>query len=59
MTVPVSILWGALDPWEKVEWGREFKQYDSVEEFIELEGADSCICFVYRFCRCRLGCGTC
>lgn len=23
--VPVSVVWGAEDPWEKVEWGRTFK----------------------------------
>lgn len=23
--VPVSVVWGAEDPWEKVEWGRAFK----------------------------------
>ena len=38
VNIPVSILWGAEDPWEKVEWGREFKQYPCVEEFIELAG---------------------
>ncbi|GMH33458.1 hypothetical protein BSKO_01292 [Bryopsis sp. KO-2023] len=40
--VPVSILWGQGDPWEKVEWGREFEQYSSVEEFVELPGVGHC-----------------
>lgn len=39
INVPVSILWGQNDPWEKVEWGREFKKYSAVEEFVELPGA--------------------
>lgn len=42
VNIPVSILWGAEDPWEKVEWGREFKQYPCVEEFIELAGVGHC-----------------
>jgi hypothetical protein len=29
--VPVSVVWGARDPWEKVEWGREFAKFQSVE----------------------------
>eukprot|EP00803_Ostreobium_quekettii_P009715 evm.model.scf_343.5 EVM.evm.TU.scf_343.5 scf_343:31435-36314(-) len=40
--VPVSILWGAEDPWEKVEWGREFQEYPAVEEFVELPGVGHC-----------------
>lgn len=40
--VPVSVLWGAEDPWEKVEWGREFKNYAAVEEFIEFPGVGHC-----------------
>lgn len=41
-TVPVSVLWGAEDPWEKVEWGRGFATYPAVEEFVELPGAGHC-----------------
>lgn len=40
--VPVSVVWGAVDPWEKVEWGREFVKYASVEEYIELPGVGHC-----------------
>ena len=42
--VPVSILWGDADPWEKVEWGREFSsdKYPAVEEFITLSGVGHC-----------------
>eukprot|EP01024_Parvocaulis_polyphysoides_P028463 TRINITY_DN2574_c1_g1_i1.p2 TRINITY_DN2574_c1_g1~~TRINITY_DN2574_c1_g1_i1.p2 ORF type:complete len:351 (-),score=31.81 TRINITY_DN2574_c1_g1_i1:214-1266(-) len=40
--VPVSVVWGAEDPWEKVEWGREFAAFESVEEFIELPGVGHC-----------------
>ncbi|KAK9814391.1 hypothetical protein WJX72_005098 [[Myrmecia] bisecta] len=42
VTVPVSILWGEKDPWEKLEWGREFEKYASVEEFVVLPGAGHC-----------------
>lgn len=40
--VPVSVVWGGADPWEKVEWGREFVKYPAVEEFIELPGVGHC-----------------
>eukprot|EP01025_Chloroclados_australasicus_P000878 TRINITY_DN10305_c0_g1_i1.p1 TRINITY_DN10305_c0_g1~~TRINITY_DN10305_c0_g1_i1.p1 ORF type:complete len:380 (-),score=11.60 TRINITY_DN10305_c0_g1_i1:328-1374(-) len=40
--VPVSIIWGAEDPWEKVEWGREFATYDIVEEYLELPNVGHC-----------------
>lgn len=40
--VPVSVLWGDKDPWEKVEWGREFAKYSAVEEFVELENVGHC-----------------
>lgn len=33
---------GDKDPWEKVEWGREFRKYETVEEFIELPGVGHC-----------------
>lgn len=31
--VPVAVLWGAADPWEKVEWGRDFcpANYPAIE----------------------------
>ena len=40
--VPVSVVWGAGDPWEKLEWGRKFATYPTVEEFIELPGVGHC-----------------
>lgn len=40
--VPVSVVWGDADPWEKVEWGRAFQEYSCVEEFIELPGVGHC-----------------
>ncbi len=40
--VPVSVVWGAEDPWEKVEWGRAFKEYAAVEEYVELPGVGHC-----------------
>lgn len=36
---PVSILWGEADPWEPIELGRAYADYDCVEEFIPLPGA--------------------
>lgn len=40
--VPVSVVWGEEDPWEKIEWGREFAKYPSVEEFVSLPGVGHC-----------------
>lgn len=42
--VPVAVLWGAADPWEKVEWGRNFcpEKYPAIEEYIELPGVGHC-----------------
>jgi pimeloyl-ACP methyl ester carboxylesterase len=36
---PVSILWGEADPWEPIEKGRAYGEFDCVEEFIALPGA--------------------
>ncbi len=27
----MSVVWGEEDPWEKIEWGREFAKYASVQ----------------------------
>jgi len=35
---PVSILWGEADPWEPIEKGRMYGDFDCVEEFIALPG---------------------
>ncbi|KAI3430275.1 hypothetical protein D9Q98_004871 [Chlorella vulgaris] len=40
--VPVSVIWGEEDPWEKIEWGREFAKYPSVQEFVSLPGVGHC-----------------
>jgi pimeloyl-ACP methyl ester carboxylesterase len=36
------ILWGAADPWEPIELGREFADYPQVLKFISLEGVGHC-----------------
>ncbi|MEW5304367.1 MAG: hypothetical protein WDW36_006980 [Sanguina aurantia] len=42
-TRPVSILWGAADPWEDVVKGRAlFASYPMVTEFVELPGVGHC-----------------
>lgn len=43
--VPISIVWGQDDPWEKYEWGLKFQdkaQYPNVEEFVGLPGVGHC-----------------
>jgi pimeloyl-ACP methyl ester carboxylesterase len=38
--LPVSVIWGAADPWEKVEWGRtlgDSKTYPCVESYVEVD----------------------
>lgn len=41
--VPVSVLWGEADPWEKYEWGLKFREgYPAVEEFVSLPGVGHC-----------------
>lgn len=42
--VPVSVVWGDADPWEKIEWGREFlsSKYPAVEEFVSLPNVGHC-----------------
>ncbi|CAG9464986.1 unnamed protein product [Pedinophyceae sp. YPF-701] len=40
--VPTVVVWGDKDPWEKVEWGREFEAYPTVKEYIELPGVGHC-----------------
>jgi pimeloyl-ACP methyl ester carboxylesterase len=39
---PAVILWGAADPWEPVELGRELAAYPKVEGFIVLDGVGHC-----------------
>jgi pimeloyl-ACP methyl ester carboxylesterase len=39
---PALIVWGAEDPWEPVELGKEFAKFLTVEKFITLEGVGHC-----------------
>lgn len=38
VSCPVSILWGESDPWEPIEKGRVYGEYECVEEFVALPG---------------------
>lgn len=42
MMHPCGVCSLAGDPWEKVEWGREFVKYAAVEEFVSLPGVGHC-----------------
>ncbi|KAK9905695.1 hypothetical protein WJX75_004737 [Coccomyxa subellipsoidea] len=42
VSCPVSILWGEKDPWEPIEKGRAYGEFDCVEEFIPLPGVGHC-----------------
>lgn len=45
VAVPVSVLWGEEDPWEKLEWGRAFApgpRFPAIEEFVPLPGVGHC-----------------
>ncbi|NMG09301.1 alpha/beta fold hydrolase [Brasilonema sp. UFV-L1] len=39
---PAMILWGAADPWEPIELGRELANFPQVQKFIPLEGVGHC-----------------
>ena len=39
---PALVLWGTEDPWEPIELGRAFAEFEAVEDFIPLEGAGHC-----------------
>ncbi|MBD2776674.1 alpha/beta fold hydrolase [Iningainema tapete] len=39
---PAIIIWGAADPWEPIELGRELANYPQVQKFIPLEGVGHC-----------------
>jgi pimeloyl-ACP methyl ester carboxylesterase len=39
---PTIFLWGAADPWEPLELGRELAKFPAVEAFIPLEGVGHC-----------------
>jgi hypothetical protein len=36
------ILWGSEDPWEPIDLGRKFAQFETVDQFIVLEGLGHC-----------------
>jgi hypothetical protein len=40
--VPVGIVWGAEDPWEKVAWGRKLAADAGVTDYIELPAVGHC-----------------
>lgn len=42
LSCPALVLWGTNDPWEPIALGREFSQYEQVEDFIALEGLGHC-----------------
>ena len=42
LSCPTILLWGAEDPWEQIELGRELAKYPTVNEFIPLEGLGHC-----------------
>ncbi|XP_028759674.1 pheophytinase, chloroplastic isoform X2 [Neltuma alba] len=39
---PVLIAWGDKDPWEPIEIGRNFQDFDSVEDFVVLPNVGHC-----------------
>lgn len=39
---PVLIAWGDKDPWEPIEIGRNYGNFDSVEDFIVLPNVGHC-----------------
>lgn len=39
---PVLIAWGDKDPWEPIEIGRNYRNFDSVEDFIVLPNVGHC-----------------
>ena len=40
--VPVGIVWGAEDPWEKVAWGRGLAEQGGVDDYTELPKVGHC-----------------
>ncbi|NJK36980.1 MAG: alpha/beta fold hydrolase [Oscillatoriales cyanobacterium SM2_3_0] len=42
LSCPAILLWGTADPWEPIELGRAYGQFDTVKQFIPLEGAGHC-----------------
>jgi len=42
LACPAIFLWGAADPWEPIDLGRELANYPQVQKFIPLEGVGHC-----------------
>lgn len=42
LTQPTLMIWGAADPWEPIDLGREFAAYPAIQEFIPLPGVGHC-----------------
>lgn len=42
VSCPVRILWGENDPWEPIELGKAYANYDCVDEFVTLPGGGHC-----------------
>lgn len=42
MKCPVLIAWGDKDPWEPIELGKAYGEFDSVEEFVVLPNVGHC-----------------
>lgn len=40
--VPLGLLWGAADPWERVEWGRALAAATPDAQYVELPGVGHC-----------------
>lgn len=39
---PVLIAWGEKDPWEPIDLGRAYSNFDAVEDFVVLPDAGHC-----------------
>ncbi|KAK8364067.1 hypothetical protein V6Z12_A03G204200 [Gossypium hirsutum] len=39
---PVLIAWGDKDPWESIELGRAYEDFDTVEDFVVLTNVGHC-----------------
>jgi pimeloyl-ACP methyl ester carboxylesterase len=42
LTCPAIAIWGAADPWEPIELGRQLMQVATVDEFVELPNVGHC-----------------
>ena len=42
MQCPVLVAWGDKDPWEPIELGRAYGNFETVEDFVVLPGVGHC-----------------